>query len=146
MEVAVTAGAPAASQSDDTQWELHQAAWQALLGAPRLAAGAAALATELATRQQCERVFVGWAQGHHMRLLAASHGAHMHRLEVTVGRCGHDALHPTFQPLVHAVGSAMDEAVDQASSVCLPPLPDEVPRITRAHADADHEDRGAMST
>ena len=95
MEVAVTAGAPAASQSDDTQWELHQAAWQALLGAPRLAAGAAALATELATRQQCERVFVGWAQGHHMRLLAASHGAHIE----------------SHQPLVHAVGSAMDEAV-----------------------------------
>ena len=118
MDVAVTAGATAAAQSDDTQWETHQAAWQALLSAPQLAAGAAALATALATRLQCERVFVGWAQGHHMRLLAASHGAHIE----------------SHQPLVHAVGSAMDEAVDQAGSVCLPPVPDDAPRITRAHA------------
>lgn len=92
---------------------------QRVLAAPGIDAAAAALATALATTWSCKRVCVGLTDHHAVLVRAVSHGAAV----------------DTDQPWLRALGSAMDEAVDQAASVQYPQHPEDRPRITMQHAE-----------
>ena len=89
------------------------------LAQPRLKQCASALATELALSSSSERVFVGITRGRFVHVAGLSHGSHTGQ----------------GQGLARQVGAAMDEAVDQAASICHPQHPDDKPRITLAHAE-----------
>ena len=78
---------------------------------------AQALATDLATRLDCDRVSIGFVRDQHAEVLAVSHSAEFgERMN-----------------LIRAIAMAMDEALDQKSIVVLPPSPDVV-LVTRDHA------------
>ncbi|VDH07382.1 efflux RND transporter periplasmic adaptor subunit [Bordetella trematum] len=62
------------------------------------------LATGLATRLGCDRVSIGFRQGQHAQVCALSHSS---RLVQNMN-------------LLRAVGEAMDEAIDQNTTLCLP--------------------------
>lgn len=88
----------------------------ATLDQERFHGACTALATELAQRLECSRVSVGFVHGGQVRLQAISHSATF----------GHELN------LVRLLGEAMDEAIDQESSVRFPA--DRSGRIaTRAH-------------
>jgi RND family efflux transporter MFP subunit len=91
-------------------------------------AAATAIATELATRLACERVSIGFERGGQMRVEALSHSA-------------------TFDErasLIRDLGSAMDEASDQDTTIVHPPPPGSAPRIVLAH-EGLAERQGAVS-
>jgi multidrug resistance efflux pump len=94
-----------------------------------LAAAINAVANELATRLGCDRVSLGFVSGRRVRLRALSHGVQ-------------------FDPkanLVHAIEAAMEEALDQDTSVIYPDAGST--KITRAHADlAQRHEVGALCT
>lgn len=79
---------------------------------------AMAAATELAIRFDCARVSIGFRRRGTTRLVAISHTAQFGRQ----------------MSLVRAVGSAMDEAIDQRASLLYPTGPDEA-LATNAHRD-----------
>ncbi len=70
----------------------------------RFQAACTAVVSELATRLDCDRVSLGLLRGRRMRVEAISHSA-------TFGR---------EMNLVHLLGAAMDEAVDQEATVLFP--------------------------
>jgi RND family efflux transporter MFP subunit len=75
-----------------------------------------ALVTELALRMNCDRVSLGLVRGGHARVIALSHSARFgQRMNLT-----------------HAVGAAMDEAIDQKSIIAYPVADDQV-LVTRDH-------------
>ncbi len=79
-------------------------------------ASAQALATDLATRLDCDRVSIGFVRDQHAKVVAVSHSAEFgERMN-----------------LIRAVGTAMDESLDQKSIVVLPPGGGEV-LVTRDH-------------
>lgn len=84
----------------------------------RFQAAATAVATELAGILQCERVSIGFLQGKHTRVRALSHSA-------SFGKKAN---------IIHDIGAAMDEAVDQQASVVVPPFDDGPLQVTRSHA------------
>lgn len=91
----------------------------ALLQHARFALAAAALCNGLAARMACTRVSLGIRRREVARLAAVSHSvAQRHE--------GED-----FQ----AIAAAMDEAIDQRSSIGLPEAPNAQPRVTLAHAE-----------
>lgn len=83
----------------------------------RFQEAATAVATELATILDCERVSVGFIKRRHAKVHALSNSA-------------------TFQKqasLISSIGAAMDEAVDQQAMVMFPEKDGQTARINRAH-------------
>ena len=91
----------------------------ATLSHERFAAAAGAIATELATRLQCDRASLGFVSGKHIEVMALSHSA-------TVAK---------DQALLREIGAAMEECADQAATLVYPPRDDDNPRITLFHAE-----------
>jgi hypothetical protein len=83
----------------------------------RYVASATALATDLATRLKCDRVSVGFLRGGQIKLDAMSHSAQFKERT----------------NLMRAVAAAMDEAVDQNSTIVLPVPGGSSPLVRRAH-------------
>jgi hypothetical protein len=75
------------------------------------------LVTELATRLQCDRVAAGVVRDGHARLVALSHSAQ-------IGKS---------MNLSHALGAAMDEAIDQKAVIRFPALPEDEIVVVRDH-------------
>lgn len=80
-------------------------------------AAARALATEVATRQNCDRVSIGVVKDGHARVLALSHSAQFGKR----------------MNLINAIGTAMDEAIDQKTVVSHPLADDAEVVVTRDH-------------
>src|SRR3954464_11987440 len=80
-------------------------------------ASSQALATDLATRLDCDRVSIGFVRNHHSRVVAVSHSAEFG-----------DRMN-----LIRAVGTAMDESLDQKSIIVMPARDSDV-LVTRDHA------------
>jgi RND family efflux transporter MFP subunit len=85
---------------------------------PAFNGAAVALVTELATRFQCDRVSLGFVKRGSVQVEALSHSAQFAR----------------DTNLVRAIGNAMDEAIDQQTSVVFP-APEQRTLVTRGHAD-----------
>ena len=114
---------PWARRSKDLSTEIARAASSldllAVIGEhPRLQGMAIAVANDLAARLRCDRVSVGVIRRNgSIRLRAISHSASFKGQ----GR------------LVDAIENAMEEALDQRSSVAYPPLPSTKRAVTMAH-------------
>jgi multidrug efflux pump subunit AcrA (membrane-fusion protein) len=97
----------------------------------RFQEAATAVATELATILDCERVAVGFIKRRHAKVRALSNSA-------------------TFQKqasLISGIGAAMDEAIDQQAMVLFPEKGDQTARINRAHeALAKDQDNAATAS
>jgi len=76
----------------------------AVLSQEGLAQSATSLATELAKALRCDRVTVGWLERGCVRVIATSHGAEF------------DPRQAVFEK----IGAAMDEAIEQATTIVLP--------------------------
>lgn len=85
----------------------------------RFQAAATAVVTELATRLKLERVSLGFVHGKHVKVKALSHSA---RFE---GR----------QSLLRQIGAAMDEALDQESTIVYPATSKTGMDVSRAHGE-----------
>jgi RND family efflux transporter MFP subunit len=83
----------------------------------RFLGAATAVATELATGLHCERVALGVREGRHAQVCALSHTANFNK------KSG----------LVRALGTAMDEAIDQQETLVLPRSDEGIPLVTQAH-------------
>jgi RND family efflux transporter MFP subunit len=79
-------------------------------------ASAMAFVTRLATTLDCDRVSLGFLRGRHVRVSVLSHSAEFGKQT----------------NLMRAIGSAMDEAMDQHAVVAYPLPPDATPLVTRA--------------
>jgi RND family efflux transporter MFP subunit len=80
-------------------------------------AAASAVVTELATRLKCERVSLGFLHGRHIKVKVLSHSA---RFE---GK----------QSLMRQIGAAMDETLDQESTIIYPAASKAGIEVSRAH-------------
>lgn len=83
----------------------------------RFTASATALVTELATRLRCERVSIGFLRGGQVKIDAVSHSAQFKERT----------------NLLRAVAAAMEEAIDQGTTVGYPPPEGAGPAVSRAH-------------
>lgn len=92
----------------------------AVLSQEGLAQSATSLASEVAKSLRCDRVTVGWLERGCIRVIATSHGA------------AFDPRHAAFEK----IGAAMDEAVEQATTIILPVADDAPsPSVTLAHSE-----------
>jgi RND family efflux transporter MFP subunit len=91
----------------------------AAAGHERYGAAATSLATELATRLQCERVIIGFLRGNRVHIDAVSHSAQFKERT----------------NLLKSVAAAMEEAIDQGLCVVRPALPGKSAPVGRAHAE-----------
>lgn len=89
----------------------------------RFQAAATGVVTELATRLKLERVSLGFIHGKHVKVKALSHSA---RFE---GR----------QSLLRQIGAAMDEALDQESTIVYPATSKAAMDVSRAHGELARE-------
>ncbi len=80
---------------------------------------ASTFVTQLAARLKCERVSLGHLRGHHVRVDVVSRSASLDRRT----------------KLATAIGSAMEEAVDQDATVLYPERPDGKFQVVRAHTE-----------
>jgi RND family efflux transporter MFP subunit len=78
---------------------------------------AIAVVTGLATSLGCDRVSLGWVKRKHIRVSALSHTADFGKQ----------------MNLVRAIGSAMDEAIDQQALIIYPMPSEDDPLVVRAH-------------
>jgi RND family efflux transporter MFP subunit len=83
----------------------------------RFQQAAMAFVTQLATKLDCDRVCLGFQHRGHLRIHALSHSAEFGKQ----------------MNLVRAIGSAMDEAIDQQAVIVYPKPPEAAPLVTRAH-------------
>ncbi|MDJ0834480.1 MAG: HlyD family efflux transporter periplasmic adaptor subunit [Gammaproteobacteria bacterium] len=83
----------------------------------RFQEAAIAVVTELSAELGCERVAIGFLSGQHSRVRALSHSA-------SFGKKGN---------LIRAIEAAMDEAIDQQTTVVYPPLNQEALQVSREH-------------
>ena len=90
-----------------------------VLEADHFQQAATAVVTELATRLSCERVALGIRRKEHTRVVALSHSAQF-------GKSSN---------LTHAIGLAMDEAIDQYGPLVYPQPEGQAVSVDRAHAD-----------
>ena len=91
----------------------------AIVGQERFRGAAVAFVTALATKLACDRVSLGFLRKGAIKIVALSHSAQF----------GEDTN------LLRAIATAMEETIDQESSVVFPlPAQHEI-RVTRAHAD-----------
>ncbi len=86
-------------------------------------ASAMALVTRLATALQCDRVSLGFMKSKHARVRALSHSAEFGKQT----------------NLMRAIGSAMDEAIDQHAVVAYPQPVEATPLVTRNHEELSKE-------
>lgn len=92
---------------------------------------AMAVATRLSSALDCDRVSLGVAGRKQIKVEAMSHSADFSKQT----------------NLVRAIGSAMDEALDQRSSIVYPQLPGKTPLVTVAHEELDRRHAsGAICT
>ena len=97
----------------------------------RFVAAGTALATDLATRLACDRVSIGF----------------MHAGQIRIDAVSHSAQFKERTNLMRAIATAMDEAVDQNTTVAVPPTPGSSPLVRRAHdALVDEHGSGACCT
>lgn len=89
----------------------------AVLGERKFEAACQTLVTELALRLQCDRVSFGLTKAQHVRVLALSHSSQFGKR----------------MNLVHSVGAAMDEAIDQRATVRFPAESEDEILVTRDH-------------
>jgi multidrug efflux pump subunit AcrA (membrane-fusion protein) len=94
------------------------------------APAAAALATELCDRLQCDRVAVGWIENDCSRVVALSHAADF----------------DPRQALVERIAAAMDEALEQAGTIVLPARAGAAPQVTLAHVELAGSGAAALCT
>lgn len=80
---------------------------------------ATAIATELTTFLDCDRVSIGFKKHHHIKVVAISHNADFNRQ----------------QDLVRAISAAMDEAADQGISLIYPTPANALPSIVVTHGE-----------
>lgn len=90
-----------------------------VLEAEHFQQAATAVVTELATRLSCERVALGIRRKKHTRVVALSHSAQF-------GKSSN---------LTHAIGLAMDEAIDQYGPLVYPQPEGQAVSVDKAHAD-----------
>jgi len=83
----------------------------------RFAAAAMAVANELATRLRCDRVSIGLYHGRRLRVDAVSHSAQFKERT----------------NLMRAVAAAMEEAIDQGTTISHPQVGRGTPAVVRAH-------------
>ena len=83
----------------------------------RFQQAAMAFVTRLATKLDCDRVSLGFQHRGHLRVRALSHSAEFGKQ----------------MNLVRAIGSAMEEAIDQQAVIVYPQPPEATPLVTRAH-------------
>ncbi|MDH3319408.1 MAG: HlyD family efflux transporter periplasmic adaptor subunit [Betaproteobacteria bacterium] len=107
--VTASAGAPGAVELLRLQ--------TAVLSQERFARSTAALATALCDQLRCERVTVGWQRRDYIAVIALSHGADF----------------DPRQAIFERIAAAMDEAVEQASTVVLPQPDGAAPQVAMAH-------------
>lgn len=91
---------------------------------------AMAVANQLATMLECDRVSIGFISSRYMRVEALSQSADFQ---------GNQAL-------LRNIAAAMDECADQAATIPFPPLPGDRPRITQAHAALAREGNNSLCT
>src|SRR5580765_1271902 len=94
------------------------------------AQAAAALATALCDRLRCDRVAVGWVHGDCSAVVALSHAADF----------------DPRQAVSERIAAAMDEALEQASTVVVPPREGALPQVSLAHAELAGIDARAVCT
>jgi multidrug efflux pump subunit AcrA (membrane-fusion protein) len=94
------------------------------------AQAAAALATALCDRLSCDRVAVGWVHGDCSSVVALSHAADF----------------DPRQAVSERIAAAMDEALEQASTVLVPPREGALPQVSLAHAELAGTDARAVCT
>ena len=85
----------------------------------RFSGAAMAFVTSLATRLECDRVSLGFVRRGRVHVRAVSHSAQFGKQT----------------NLIRAIGSAMDEALDQQGTIVYPALLDGPVQVTRAHAE-----------
>ena len=90
----------------------------AVLEEPRFDTACRTLVTELATRLQCDRVSLGVVRKGHASVVALSHSAQIAKR----------------MNLIHAVGAAMDEAIDQKALIRYPAVATDDIVVNREHA------------
>ncbi len=96
----------------------------------KLMPAAASFASELATQLRCERVSVGFVDRRFTQIVAISHGGS-----------------PTAEAeVLNALGSAMDEAIEQRATVRFPQLPDTALHIVLAHQALHRSQGNALCT
>lgn len=101
-----------------------------VLSHEKFAEAATAFATEVAAMLQFDRAAIGFGESGRTRVIATSHTA-------------------DFQPnseLFRAFTAAMDEALDQGSTITLPPVAHSRPLIMLAHAELSRRYGGAVCT
>jgi RND family efflux transporter MFP subunit len=86
-------------------------------------ASAMAFVTRLATALDCDRVSLGFMRRRHVRVKVLSHSAEFGKQT----------------NLMRAIGSAMDEAIDQHAPVVYPSPPETAPLVTRAHEELSRQ-------
>ncbi len=84
---------------------------------------AMAFVTSLATKLECDRVSLGFK----------------HRNKLNVSALSHTANFAKQMNLIRAIGSAMDEAIDQRAVIVYPIPPNATPLVTRAHAELSRQ-------
>lgn len=89
----------------------------AVLEEERFEPACRSLVTELATRLQCDRASIGVVRGGHAEVVALSHSAQIGKR----------------MNLIHAVGAAMDEAIDQKAVIRYPAAEGDEIIVTRDH-------------
>jgi len=100
----------------------------AVIAHSNLAPAAAAFASELATKLHCERVSVGFVEDRFARIIAISHGGSL----------------ISEAELLTLLGAAMDEAIEQQTSIRYPPLHGSTPRIALSHQDLQRRQGGGV--
>jgi multidrug resistance efflux pump len=93
-------------------------------------ASAAAFAGEVATLLRYDRVAIGFTQGAHTKVVAVSHTVDL----------------PAGTELLDAFAAAMEESLDQSSTIVLPAEAGARPLITLAHAELSRRYGGAVCT
>ena len=102
----------------------------AALDQDRFASAAQAAASELTVRLGCERVAIGFVRGAHCRVAAISQSAGFGRkVELT-----------------RALAAAMDEAIEQRTSLIHPPVTPDEPLVTRAQEQLARRGAGSVLT
>ncbi|HSG90607.1 MAG TPA: HlyD family efflux transporter periplasmic adaptor subunit [Pseudomonadales bacterium] len=97
----------------------------------RFRGGVTAVATELASLLDAERVAIGFRRGDHMRVEGLSHSAEFGAKSNLIG----------------AIEAAMEEAADQQAMLLYPAPPEAAPRVLRAHGElAGLDDGGIVCT
>lgn len=91
----------------------------AVLSQEGLAQSATALANELAKALRCDRVTVGWVERGSVHVIATSHSVDF------------DARNAVFE----RIGAAMDESIEQASTIVLPTEESRSLAVTLAHGE-----------